>query len=269
MNTPLFEIGSACDVGRKRAGKPNQDSVGVVWPPPDAAERHPLLIVADGMGGHRGGEIASRIVVETITQRYLAAPPGEDVLAALADYVREAHRAVRQRAAGEDALQAMGSTVALALPTEERVYIANVGDSRVYLFRGRETIQLSEDQSWVAAQQRAGLLTAEEARAHPRRSRLTMSISAKRPTIEVYTAAVALETEDVLVLCSDGLWSVVPLPIIQAVVYEMPPQQAAGKLVTLANLAQGPDNISVIIARRAGAPLRSVFADEDETGPGI
>ncbi len=267
--TSGFEIGAVCDVGRKRRGRPNQDTIKIVAP--EGNETFPpLLIVADGMGGYRGGETASKLVAETIARAYKETQPSERFPEHLQQYIRQAHQAVRERAARQSELGSMGSTVALALLTPEKIYVANVGDSRVYLLRGKRIIRLSQDQSWVAAQVRAGLITEQEARRHPKRNRLTMSISAKRPTVEVYTSESAFGAEDILVLCSDGLWGVVAETLIQAVAFELPPQEAAQKLAALANAGQGPDNISVIVARREGAVLQSIFAgEEDETNPGF
>ena len=262
-----LEIGSLCDVGQKRKGKPNQDSIGFVLPK-ENEDFAPLLVVADGMGGYSGGETASRLVIETVTEAYRQAQPKKDYLAALEDYVQQAHIALRSFAQNKPDLGSMGSTVVLALMTPKKVYIASVGDSRVYLLRGDKVIHLSQDQSWVAAQVRAGLLTQDQARRHPKKNRLTMSLSAKRPDVKAFSASEKLRPDDIILLCSDGLWGVVPDTLIQAVAFELPPQEAAEKLVDLANAGQGPDNISVIIARREGAELQSVFGSgDDETNP--
>jgi PPM family protein phosphatase len=267
QNAADFEIGSLCDVGQKRKGKPNQDSIGIVVPK-DNENFPPLLIVADGMGGYMGGETASRLVIEAITKAYRQNLPKRDYQKVLEDYVQQAHQAVRAFAKDKTELASMGSTVVVSLITPDQVYIASVGDSRVYLLRGEKAIHLSQDQSWVAAQVRAGLLTPEQARRHPKKNRLTMSISAKRPDVKVFSASAKLGPDDIIALCSDGLWGVVPDTLIQAVAFELPPQEAAEKLVDLANAGQGPDNISIIIARREGAKLKSVFGTgDDETIP--
>jgi PPM family protein phosphatase len=271
MTTKQFaaglEIGSFCDVGQKRKGKPNQDAISLVLPQ-EGEGFSPLLIVADGMGGYSGGEIASRLVVETIARVHREVQPEKDQQEALERYVRLAHQAVRTYAEKESNLASMGSALALALMTKDTVYIASVGDSRVYLLRENRVIQLSQDQSWVAAQVKAGLLTSEQARHHPKKNRLTMSLSAKRPDVKPFSTSTKLDEDDIIILCSDGLWGVVPDTLIQAVAFELPPQEAAEKLVDLANAGQGPDNISVIIARREGAELQSIFGSEaDETTP--
>src|SRR6185503_10511502 len=113
------------------------------------------------------------------------------------------------------------------------------------------------DHSWVAAQVRAGVLTEQEARVHPNRNRLIMAITAKRSEVKSFIADEKLEPEDIILLCSDGLWGVVPETLILAAATELLPQAAADKLVALANSSRGPDNISVIIARRVNMARKS------------
>ncbi|MBT7188900.1 MAG: serine/threonine-protein phosphatase [Anaerolineae bacterium] len=262
-----LEIGSLCDVGQKRKGKPNQDAIGLVLPQEEESFS-PLLIVADGMGGYSGGEKASRLVIDAITNAHREIQPEKDQQKTLERYVQLAHQAVRTYAEKEPSLASMGSAVALALVENDNIYIASVGDSRVYLFRENRVVQLSQDQSWVATQVKAGLLSKEQARRHPKKNRLTMSISAKRPGVQPFSTSAKLGKNDIILLCSDGLWGVVPDTLIHAVAFELPPQKAAEKLVDLANAGQGPDNISVIIVRREGAELKSVFGSgDDETNP--
>ncbi|MGC8960741.1 MAG: PP2C family protein-serine/threonine phosphatase [Chloroflexia bacterium] len=259
-----FEFGVACDPGRRRGGDPNQDAVGLI--PPDTSRGRPaLLVVADGMGGHGGGATASRLVVEAMERCFRQAHHPADYRAFLEEGVREAHRAVRQHAAQHPDLSHMGSTVVAAVLAEERAWVVNVGDSRAYLLRQDGIRQLSRDHSWVGELARAGHLSPEEARTHPRRSRLTMAIAAHREEVHPFSTETALGAGEVLLLCSDGLWGVVPERLLWAVAGELPPQQAAEKLVSLANAHQGPDNISVLIARRPG-PRWGV--GEDETQPG-
>ncbi|MEZ0396748.1 MAG: protein phosphatase 2C domain-containing protein [Anaerolineales bacterium] len=261
-----FEFGSVCDSGRMRDGQSNQDAVQLVLPGPDDVYP-PLLLVADGMGGYGGGAVASRLVIQGMKDVYLRASHPADPGRLLQDGLQTAHRLIRARGEEETGLDSMGSTLAAAVLTPERIYSLNVGDSRVYLLRGRQIVQLSQDQSWVAEQVRAGLLTPEQALRHPRRSRLSMAVSAKRASVQGYLNSVALEVDDVLVLCTDGLWSVVPEALIWAAARELDPQTAAEKLVGLANANGGPDNISVVIARRHWPGRKSSSADLDETVP--
>ncbi len=144
----------------------------------------------------------------------------------------------------------MGSTVVVVIPTTEKIFCANVGDSRAYLANAHQIRQISQDQSVVAEQVRAGLLTALQALRHPKRNRLTQSITAKRKDIHPYLNQTEWTKEDILLLCTDGLWGVVSEAILRAVTWEMPPQRAAEKLVELSKASGAPDNVSVIIARQ-------------------
>jgi protein phosphatase len=261
-----FEFGVVTDPGRKRRAEPNQDSLLIV-PADPGTNRTPLLIVADGMGGYKGGAVASQIVIETISKYFQGASPDQDIPTTLAESIRRAHEAIRARAAREADLASMGSTVVLALATAEKVFCANVGDSRAYLANAHQLRQISQDQSVVAEQVRAGLLTALQALRHPKRNRLTQSLNARRADIHPYLNQSEWGKEDVLLLCTDGLWGVVSEPILRAVAWELPPQQAAEKLVELSKASGAPDNVSVIIARRSGWQTAKPSVD-DITNPG-
>lgn len=242
-----FLIGAACDVGRKR--KSNQDALAVLLPE-DGMLIPSLLVIADGMGGHNGGETASRLVIEAFHETYVRLQPPLDAPQTLQHCVQSAHESIRARAVGDQSLKGMGSTVAAAFLSDDRVDVINVGDSRAYLLRGQEISQISTDQSWVMDQVRAGKLTLEQARRHRKRNHLSMSLNANRPTVTPVLKSEMFERDDILLLCSDGLWGVVPEAFIWAASNEFEPQEAADKLVTLANQSGGRDNISVIIARR-------------------
>jgi PPM family protein phosphatase len=242
-----FLIGSACDVGSKR--KSNQDALAVLLPEAGIAVP-PLLVVADGMGGHLGGETASRLVIEKFREVYIQLQPPLDAEHALRICVERAHQIIREKAARDQNLKGMGSTVVAAFQYDEHVDFVNVGDSRAYLLRGQQVLQISTDQSWVMDQVRMGNLTAEQAQDHPRRNHLSMSVTANRTTVTPILGRLPFEPDDILLLCSDGLWGVVPDSLLWAAANEFDPQEAAEKLVGLANQSGGPDNISVIIARR-------------------
>ncbi len=261
-----FEFGVFTDPGRKRRDEPNQDSVLVV-PSNPITHRAPLLIIADGMGGYKGGAIASQVVIETISKYYEEASEDPDIPTRLTQGILLAHEAIRLRADQDITLGSMGSTVVIAVPTAEKVFCANVGDSRAYLANTHQIRQISQDQSVVAEQVRAGLLTTLQALRHPKRNRLTQSITAKRKDVHPYLDQIEWTKEDVLLLCTDGLWGVISEPILRAVAWELPPQQAAEKLVELSKASGAPDNVSVIIARRKGWQATRP-ADDDITNPG-
>ncbi len=248
----MIEIGSALDPGRRRIGKQNQDSLCVIKPSL-FYNRPPLLVIADGMGGYEGGAIASQLVVSSFQNAYERdykhAGSGGSPIEMLQSGIEASLSALRQQAAQDDDLSKMGSTVVAAVLKDNNIYLINVGDSRAYLMNDHQVRQLSYDHSLVGEQLRQGIITEADVRHHPRRNVLSMSISAQREDVQAYTCTVAWQPGDFLVLCSDGLWGPVTEAQIQAVVLEYRPQQAADRLVFLANANQGPDNISVIVAR--------------------
>jgi protein phosphatase len=254
-----FLIGSACDVGRKR--KANQDALAVLLPE-EGILLPPLLVVADGMGGHLGGETASRLVIEAFREVYIQLQPPLEAARALRICVERSHQSIREGASKDLNLKGMGSTVVAAFLHNERVDMLNVGDSRAYLLRGQEVQQISTDQSWVMDQVRAGKLTLDQARHHKKRNHISMSLSANRPSITPIIKEETFEPDDILLLCSDGLWGVVPDSIVWAAANEFDPQEAAEKLVTLANQSGGPDNISVIVAQRKDRQAVKTMQDD-------
>ena len=258
-----FLIGMACDMGRKR--KSNQDSTAVLLPA-KGISLPPLLVVADGMGGHLGGETASRLVIEKFREVYIQLQPPLRADWALRACVEKAHQVIREQSARDSNLTGMGSTVVAAFLQSDRVNMLNVGDSRAYLLRGQRVIQISQDQSWVMDQVRAGLLTEEQARHHRKRNQLSMALSANRPSVTPVVKEARFEPDDILLLCSDGLWGVVPESLLWAAANEFEPQEAAEKLVTLANQSGGPDNISVIVARRRDRQRIKIESDEITNG---
>ena len=258
-----FLIGSACDVGRKR--KANQDALAVLLPEAGLL-LPPLLVVADGMGGHLGGETASRLVIEAFREVYIQLQPALDAPKALRNCAERSHQSIREAAAKDLNLKGMGSTVVAAFLQNERVDMLNVGDSRAYLLRGQQIQQISTDQSWVMDQVRMGNLTLEQARHHKKRNRISMSLSANRPSITPILREETFEPDDNHHLCSDGLSGVVPDSILWAAANEFDPQEAAEKLVALANQSGGPDNISVIIAMRKDRQKVRIEGDETTNG---
>jgi serine/threonine protein phosphatase PrpC len=260
-----FEFGVACDIGRKRKSEPNQDTVKVVLPNPGEPWHPPLLLVADGMGRYFGGAIASQSVVRTFGQVFKQAEHPANYPLLLDRCVQAAHQEVRAQGAKDEKLAHMGSTLVAVVLNGPHLYSLNVGDSRAYILRNKIMRQVSEDHSWAMAQIRAGVLSEQEARSHPSRNRLLMAITAKRTEVKSHKAAEMLEPYDVILLCSDGLWGVVPESLIFATANELPPQAAADKLVKLANNSKGPDNISVIIARRSDVSKKTTTADLEDT----
>jgi serine/threonine protein phosphatase PrpC len=231
---------SLTDVGSVRSV--NQDSCGEFVD--DAGYR--LLMVADGMGGHLGGEVASKAAIDTVGQIFQRGI--EEPAAFLREAIVLANKRVFERSAAEPDLHGMGTTgVALLIGPGRRAWFANVGDSRGYRSRGGRLEVMTQDHSWVHEEVRQNRLTLEEAAVHPRKNVLTRSIGVD-PTVEVDVTEVDMEPGDRLLLCSDGLWGEVADANIAGVLDSQEPEQAVRALIDMANDAGGPDNITVQIA---------------------
>lgn len=265
-----YVIGKAIDVGLQRRGKANQDSLEVILPG-IFSHNPPLLIVADGMGGYTGGALASKIVIRCVSEVYRRTKHPANYSEILRAGIIAAHQEMMSKGKTDSEVEKMGSTIVAVVLEEETLHLVNVGDSRAYLIQENAIRQISYDHSFVGELVRQRLITTAESISHPKRNVLTMSISAQREDIDIYTTQMRLEENDVILLCSDGLWGPVSESQIQTVAWELPPQQAADKLVGLANRNQGPDNISVIIARnKANRPLLGEAenpVDNEDTQP--
>jgi len=227
-----FSSGARTDVGR---GRPeNEDSVLV----DDAGG---LWAVADGMGGHRAGEVASATAIETLQDAYRAGAP-------LDEAVEAANAAVFSKAADDAALRGMGTTLtAVALEDGRTALLGHVGDSRAYLLRQGAVSRVTADHSLVEQLVREGRLSPEEAQHHPQRAIITRALGVDAH-VEVDTYRVELEPGDRLLLCSDGLTNMLSDDAIAATLRRHPdPQQAADTLVDMANQAGGDDNITVVV----------------------
>ena len=233
----ILRAGSATDVGRVRNA--NEDSRLIV------TDRS-LFGVADGMGGHQGGEIASAMAVE-LAERHTT----ERSLDSLMEAARVANRAIFEKAGAEPELSGMGTTlVALTLvdgPEGEELAWINVGDSRLYLMRDNELRQLSDDHSLVEELVRDGKLTANEAAYHPKRNIITRALGID-VDVNVDGKTILPLAGDRFVLCSDGLFNEVTVDQITSVLRRLAdPDEAAAELVRLANDGGGRDNITVVV----------------------
>jgi serine/threonine protein phosphatase PrpC len=244
----LFYVNVAqrTDVGRKRLH--NEDSVAHIVPtdPVMMVKKGALFIVADGMGGHAAGEVASEIAVNTVCNMYYQ-DPGEEVPSALIRAVVSANAIIYQRSAENQSQQGMGTTCVAAVLQGTTAYIANVGDSRAYLIRQGQIRQISQDHSWVAEQVQAGLMTPEQASTHAMRNMITRSLGFY-PTIAVDIFTEQVMAGDMLLLCSDGLSGMVSDSEILQIVQQFGPQEGVYRLIERANDHGGVDNITVLIA---------------------
>ncbi len=235
------------DVGRKR--EHNEDNMAYVIPkdPQVMGMKGALFIVADGMGGHAAGEVASEIAVDTVSNAYYM-DDNEDVITPLLQAIKRANLAIHQRAAENLLRSGMGTTCVAAVLRGNMAYIANVGDSRAYLVRGSQVRQITQDHSWVAEQVRAGLLTEDQARTHGQRNVITRCLGTQ-PDVEVDVFLEPLQESDCLVLCTDGLSGLISDEEVMGIVEQSVPQESVYHLVERANENGGPDNITAIVVR--------------------
>jgi serine/threonine protein phosphatase PrpC len=232
----------------------NEDFAGVFAPtiPDDAWDRGPLFVLADGLGGHAAGEVASRMAVEAALAAWASGTPAP-VRQALRSAARRANVAVFDAALVARRTGMATTFTALSLSGREAV-IAHVGDSRCYLVRGQACSQLTADHSRVGEMLRAGLLSPEQAANHPARSMLTRSLGSE-PAVQIDIVRQETQVGDTFVLCSDGLWDVVARHEIAAVAAAIGSEDvptaaaAADALIDLALQRKTRDNATVVVVR--------------------
>ena len=229
-----------------------------------------LTVVADGIGGHKAGEVASRITVETII-RAVAESDVSDPQWVLKSALLEANHSITSEAAEDDEKKGMGSTVACALIIDAALYIATLGDSRIYLIRDNIIRQLNIDHTWVQEALDVGVINSEEARSHPRRHLIRSYLGSSdpiKPDLRLYLAdnenleqakanqGLPLLPMDQILLCSDGLSDLVAdEEIIDILQGGGTHDEQLQKLVDLANLRGGHDNITVVLLQSLGEEL--------------
>jgi serine/threonine protein phosphatase PrpC len=241
-----LEHASLSDRGRIRQN--NEDSCAVFVPEGagELADRGAVFVVADGMGGHRGGEIASRIAVRTIIAFYTA-NADENRSYALSRAFREANKTIIEESVADSTLFGMGTTCTALALFRGRAFIAHVGDSRAYMVRGGRITQITHDHSIVGEMVRSGILSDEDARNHPKRNVITKSLGAQDDIAADMPAALDVAPGDTFLLCSDGLTTYLSDADIGDVVSGSSPAEACKKLVKMANEAGGRDNVTVLI----------------------
>jgi len=242
------------DVGRKRKG--NEDSLFV-----NPVQN--LFVVADGMGGHAAGEIASKVAVDAINEFVLLTGGDEEITwpfgldenmsydgNRLKTAIRYANRKVLEATKEKSEYEGMATTVAAVLVDADTANLGHVGDSRVYLVRDGKISQLTADHSWVNEQIQSGVISADQARTHPLRNVVTRALGGK-PDLQVDMKVHKIQSGDMLLLCSDGLTTMIPDEDIGRVVLESEGdvEKAAKALVATANARGGEDNITVMLLR--------------------
>ena len=254
------------DVGLVRSE--NQD-FGTLTTPQEERGSHQggrLLIVADGMGGHRGGATASRLAAETLKTQYLTSED-PDIPTALRDALAQANARVFAEAQANADLRGMGTTTSALAVRGGKGWFAHVGDSRIYLVRDDEIRQLTDDHSLVASMVREGLLTAKEAETHPRRNVLQRSIGVSEDVEIDVRGPIDIKEGDTFILCSDGLHGLVREAEMKEVA-RLSIEEAADEFVKRALERGAPDNVTVIVARveRSGDLDQTVVESEETAG---
>jgi protein phosphatase len=246
---PGLEAASLTDVGLMRAN--NEDSY-LYWEPESGDEfnrKGRLAIVADGMGGYEGGQEASRLAVETVRFVYdqaFGGDPQSTLIAAL----QAAHENIQRYAVEHPQFAGMGTTCTALAIIEHSLYFAHIGDSRLYLIRGEQTTRLTRDHSYVGRLVENGIVRSEDAESHPQRHILTAALGSGRDIIpDAPVQPITLENRDLLVLCTDGLWSVIGEQELSRIAQAGSPADACSNLVRAALQRGGPDNITVCVLR--------------------
>ena len=231
-NLPGIRIIWATDVGRLR--KNNQDAVII---------GNGLAGVADGMGGHNAGEIASGGLRDGLLQETMGHSPDKAVLEAA---VKKINRRLYEQQQEDTSLSGMGTTLTVLWPTEEEMIIAQVGDSRAYLIRDGKMIQMTADHSMVADMVRNGVLTEEQAACHPMRNYITRAVGTDEELdVDIYTEK--RETGDRWLVCSDGLYGLMSRSVLAELAAIEDPEEAVRELMQTALENGGRDNISMVL----------------------
>ncbi len=238
----MLKTFSVTNIGRKR--KMNQD---YVYSSEQPIGRLPnLFLVADGMGGHNAGEYASKVTVETIVE-YIADSPETDAARIFDGAIHSANARIRRLAAASSLLAGMGTTVVAATCEGDRLSVANVGDSRLYIVGRRGIRQITRDHSWVEEMVQRGGIGREEARNHPDKNIITRAVGAE-DTVKADFFSVRLEEGDTVLMCTDGLTNMLEDEEIRMIMNGARDiVERAQELVEAANDNGGRDNISVIL----------------------
>lgn len=266
-------VGAATDTGRVRDSNEDEVSLAEVESPRVAARGY-LFAVADGMGGHERGEVASNLAIETLFASFYgeetgtttaeAAPTESDMVAALQQGFKRANERIISEAVNGEGGGTMGTTMVAGVIVGNHLTVANVGDSRAYLVRAEAATQITRDHSLVAEQVAGGVMTAEEARTSNYRNIITRALG-HRPKVDVDIFEIALLPEDRVVLCSDGVHgSVEPEEVVELVLHKSPPE-ASQALIDLAMDHGSTDNVTAAVI--VYEPAVAVVAAEAGAGP--
>jgi protein phosphatase len=257
-------VAARTDVGMIRSG--NEDAFFA-----HASREQGLFIVADGMGGHAAGEVASEMTVQIVARELQALGPlgAQETAEKVAESIRAANRAVYERTMEESDKQGMGTTASVLIVGNSHYLIGQVGDSRIYLLRDGALIQLTKDHSYVQEQVDAGLLTPEQARYHPYSNVITRCVGAS-DAVEPDTYSGEMRTGDVFLVASDGLTGMVDDRRLQQLLLS---RTSAGRVVDAliqeANYRGGLDNITAIVVQVIAADDGMMRSAGEREGAGV
>jgi serine/threonine protein phosphatase PrpC len=251
-----LKVGARSDVGMIRSG--NEDNFFA-----EADERRGVFVVADGMGGHAAGEVASEMAVQIVARNLLALTSVLEQAAhdRLAQAMRDANRAIYDRMLAEVDKQGMGTTASVLVLSDNQFLIGQIGDSRIYLLRDGALTQITKDHSYVQEQVDAGLLTPEQARYHPYSNVITRCVGASE-TVEADIYSGEMRPGDVFLLASDGLTGMVDdRRLQQMLLARSGPGRIVDALIAEANGRGGLDNITAIVIQVVGVDGAAIGAN--------
>ena len=252
MSLLTLDVGTRTDIGRSRAV--NEDNVISVIPEDSQTmtQKGALFVVADGIGGYTQGDVASELAVNTTRDTYYQ-DTSDDIAASLHRAVEQANLGIFKRNeaqfkdnAEDIARKGMGTTCVAVVLKDNTVYVANVGDSLVYLIRSGQVRQIAEDHSWPAEQVRTGKMTQAEADAENKRNVITRCLG-RADSVNVYVGTEQVQDKDLLILCTDGLHTLVSENEMRMLVEQYGPEESAQRLIARANENGGPDNITAVV----------------------
>ncbi|MFT3932653.1 MAG: Stp1/IreP family PP2C-type Ser/Thr phosphatase [Chitinophagaceae bacterium] len=240
------------DLGNIRTN--NEDAGLFVRMADDAMEKGCLLMVADGMGGHQAGEVASKMATEIVSREYFKNDGNSNIEKQLSKVFTLANKNIFDAAAANPAQRGMGTTCTALVVNNQHLYYAHVGDSRAYILKQNTISRITQDHTYVQELVNKGEITAAEAEEHPQRNILTNAMGTKpQVRVDAGKAAMLFEDNDRLLLCSDGLYDYLNDDELAAILSNTSLQEAAAQMVEEAKKRGGHDNITVVLAERENA----------------